>query len=732
MYRDENMYQEGYEIVDGFVIKKVLGGGGQSCFGEVYAIQSKSTGDYLAIKTLQGEEFTKVDYFEFKNEMFPWILFFRHPYIVEAYGFELDKNKRPILLLELICSDDSKILTLTDFLNESLGEDQILKWSIQLCYAMDFINEKGYIHGDLKPDNILIKNGDVKITDFGLSEPLGSRKNNEKGPIEYRAPELCENDELCKSITTEIYAFGMLMYQMINGGELPTNVWWIDDWIEFHIKGEIPKIESDLFPIIEKCLEKSPKNRYQSFKELQGELSDVLRNKYSIEVEVPDFEISDLIGNVFRGRLYARLKDVKNCKKYYYKTLKHYPHNSFIFGYALDLIYLKEYDDALKFLKELEKDPVDLEIDSLYINIGRCYHGKNQLNNALIYYKKAIEQTDNLNAHLNVGNIYRKYGLFEMALKEFNYILEKDEANERALFHISKLYKLMGNSKEHDNHVKKLDYTLHNLETEFHLGLSVKDDNLLRFLSAMSTVENQYYFKNRVLYARCKFDLENDNQAEADKKFEEILDSCENLEIPLIFCDLYAKKGFEEEAIKKLDLIYPHANNILKNKIICQKSFIMENCDIDKSIELNKILLTKDINNEFKSNVYANLGDIYFQIGEKYAQCYIKSLKLNPKNIHSYKKLAAYYIENKKYDCAKKYLKEGLSIDCENWDLLYLKGIYYHCQDKISEAIVIYEKCLNFKPSEGLYNLLAICYKNLGEDLKAGLCLKCAMNISQI
>ena len=154
-----NIFKKDEEIFKGIHVKKVLGGDGETAEAVVYLIQLDDTSEPVAIKTLQHEVLSLQDYEKFKKEVIPWILHFRHPYIAEAYGFELDDNKRPILIMEAILPNEKGKLDLSDFIKDNLSEKQILIWSIQICQAMEFINQKGYTHGDIHSRNVLMAIG---------------------------------------------------------------------------------------------------------------------------------------------------------------------------------------------------------------------------------------------------------------------------------------------------------------------------------------------------------------------------------------------------------------------------------------------------------------------------------------------------------------------------------------------------------------------------------------------
>ena len=244
-----NIFKKDEEIFKGMKIEKVMGGDGETFSGIVYLVNLKEENEYLAIKTLQHEVLTLEDYKKFKKELIPWILHFRHPYIVEAYSLELDDNKRPILIMEAIIPDKKGKMHLSDFIDEDLNIEQILIWSIQICQAMEFINNHGYTHGDIHSENILIKKGNVKIIDFGLSELLEHIKTEQEITLN-------KIDET--NLSHDIFTFGKLMFEMITTSKSQY----------FASEKDMEKYEnSELHDIVDKCLNENPQLKFKSFKE---------------------------------------------------------------------------------------------------------------------------------------------------------------------------------------------------------------------------------------------------------------------------------------------------------------------------------------------------------------------------------------------------------------------------------------------------------------------------------
>lgn len=709
-----NIFKKDEEIFKGIKIEKVMGGDGETFSGIVYLVNLKEENEYLAIKTLQHEVLTLEDYEKFKKEIIPWILHFRHPYIVEAYSLELDDNKRPILIMEAIIPDEKGRMHLSDFIDEDLNIKQILTWSIQICQAMKFINNKRYTHGDIHSENILIKDGNVKITDFGLSELIENIKTEQ-------AITLNKLDE--SNLSHDIFTFGKLMFEMITTAKSQY----------FASEKEMEKYEnSELHDIVDKCLNKNPQLRFKSFKEIEESLNEIYFEKYSQKIDTPDYTKTNELGNAFKAHLYAQLGDVEKCKKYYNKFIDKYPQEPIIFQYGKDLISLNQNDDALKIFKYLLENNENLNLDELYHNIGNCFERKNQSYNALIYFKKAInENHENLQAHLNLGQIYSRYGLYEHAFDQFEIVLQKEEDNELGLFYMMQLYDYIGDSEQSNKYLSKLEKLPHNLYIEYQLGVFNRKSNLNKFENSMKTVEKQYYFNIRTLYSRLKNELMHKNLKGANEIFKEIITTYRNdVEELVKFCNLFYEYGFVDECITNLDSLFEYADDSMKNELIFQKIIYLSRNDKKQAIKLCKHLLNKNIDGEFKSDIWQTLGNIIGIENKECIKCFLTSLKYNPQNTLNYVKLAAYYNINGNDRKCRKYLDKGLKISPNDYYLNCMDAYYYYGKEKYEQALERFNKCIKLQPSSKLYHFISKCFYELNKPVEALFYLNLAINIS--
>jgi tetratricopeptide (TPR) repeat protein len=249
----------------------------------------------VAMKTFQERYLSSKHHQElFKREAQAWVEMERHPYIVRAYLVE-EIEGHLFIVLEYVAPDDANRNTLTHYLRE-LSLVDILKFSIQFCYGMEYAYSKGLeVHCDIKPDNIMItRDRVVKITDFGLAKLKGEAGGG-GGTHPYMAPEQFEGKA---DKSSDIYGFGITLYQMISRGKLPFIARSDIEWYSLHKSAKIPEVASPLFSIVERCMRRRTPH-FDSFLQLREELEGMLLEETGEKIAPPkeeELEAWELIG----------------------------------------------------------------------------------------------------------------------------------------------------------------------------------------------------------------------------------------------------------------------------------------------------------------------------------------------------------------------------------------------------------------------------------------------------
>lgn len=156
------------------------------------------------------------------------------------------------------------------------------------------LHEKGFIHRDIDPSNVMVTiDNKIKLIDFGVCKQVSMSASQEKrltqagsfiGKVNYAAPELALGDVQHQDRRTDIYALGVLIYQLAVG-KLPftgTN----QEVLAAHVSkkmpvGDIPN--RDLRRIVEKATQKKQEKRFSSAAEFMVALEHISTNNYSID-----------------------------------------------------------------------------------------------------------------------------------------------------------------------------------------------------------------------------------------------------------------------------------------------------------------------------------------------------------------------------------------------------------------------------------------------------------------
>ncbi|MCI0711335.1 MAG: tetratricopeptide repeat protein [Chloroflexi bacterium] len=201
-----------------YVLTAGLGQGGM---GAVYKATDRLTGKSVALKQVhvpvqhlffQSKANTD-DYRLALAQEFRVLSTLRHPHIISVYDFGFTNEQLPYYTMELL--DQPIPIT-----KANIDEPEKINLIIQLLQALDYLHRRGIIHQDLKPSNVMISNGHLKVLDFGLARERTEAtvdKAGEKtaGTTAYMAPELFENMLATKE--SDFWAVGLMMYEIFAG-----------------------------------------------------------------------------------------------------------------------------------------------------------------------------------------------------------------------------------------------------------------------------------------------------------------------------------------------------------------------------------------------------------------------------------------------------------------------------------------------------------------------------------
>lgn len=164
---------------------------------------------------------------------------------------------------------------------------EAVAYALQIAEALQEAHSHGVVHRDIKADNIMVNaKNQIKVMDFGLARLKGSlkltRTTSTVGTLAYMAPEQIQGGEV--DARSDIFSFGVLLYEMLTG-HLPFRgeheaamVYSIVNEPPFPIQTYLADAPSQLVHVIDRALEKSPEDRYQTIQEMAIELRRVKRD----------------------------------------------------------------------------------------------------------------------------------------------------------------------------------------------------------------------------------------------------------------------------------------------------------------------------------------------------------------------------------------------------------------------------------------------------------------------
>jgi len=271
------MQNQAFEI-GGFRIIKRLGAGARTT---IYLAEDETTGEKIALKRAILETPADTRIFEQMETEYNVAKRIDHPYIRKCN--KMIKRRKMLRVNEMLLSMHLfEGQSLEDGPSLSLG-DCLLVFRM-IASALNAMHERGYVHCDIKPNNILIsKTGAINIIDLGQSCKIGTIKNRIQGTPDYIAPEQVRREHL--SHRTDIFNLGATMYWALTGKNVPTLIpkkSEIGTPAEKQMKFKAPhkiykKIPRKVSKIVMECVREKPADRPANMAEVIAKLDVLIR-----------------------------------------------------------------------------------------------------------------------------------------------------------------------------------------------------------------------------------------------------------------------------------------------------------------------------------------------------------------------------------------------------------------------------------------------------------------------
>jgi serine/threonine protein kinase len=273
---------DGTTIENRFRIGKPLGKG---AMGAVYEAQQLDLDRLVAIKFLSESAMSEPeDVARFHREA-QVLSTLRHKNIVSVYAFGCWRNSYYMVMERVTGTSLEKLLTAKEPLERSF----VIDVAAQTCAGLNAAHEQHILHRDIKPSNLIVsESGDIKIIDFGFAKITGptsaqfqqlTEAGTALGTVLYMSPEQCKAQPV--DVRTDVYAVGAVLYHCFAGHPPFTGSDYLVVMAQ-HIEKDAPPIEGldrDSQNLVKNAMLKDPDARYQTVREMQGDLVRLEQNK---------------------------------------------------------------------------------------------------------------------------------------------------------------------------------------------------------------------------------------------------------------------------------------------------------------------------------------------------------------------------------------------------------------------------------------------------------------------
>ena len=336
------------------------------------------------------------------------------------------------------------------------SEEDVIKWAKQICDALSYLHSQKppVIYRDMKPSNLMLDDGNIKIIDFGIAREYKEENLADTkvlGTKGFASPEAYNGQTDARS---DIFSLGMTMHNLLTGVYPQGNAY-------APVRNYVPELSEGIELIIDKCVEPAAENRYQSCADLLYDLShpDLITKgfKKKQKIKLISFIVAAAMSLVMAITGVALNLSASNLNKQdyevnistsnpenYYNAIGIYPER--IEAYNLLIEYYKNHDATEENVKKIGNtietnssvlDTAIPEFADLYYDMGKLYFSEfsdNSLKNAAVNAKPFFETAVNAQASFDKKEIAECY------LSICNFMTKQSKTSENSLDDYNNLF----------------------------------------------------------------------------------------------------------------------------------------------------------------------------------------------------------------------------------------------------------------------------------------------------
>lgn len=286
----------GKMLDDRYEILEVIGEGGMAV---VYKALCHRLNRNVAVKIMRDDMAADEEFRQRFCAESHAVAMLSHPNIVAVYDVS-HSDDIEYIVMELVDG-----ITLRQYMDKrgAVPWREALHFTKQMAKALSHAHERGIIHRDIKPQNVmLLKDGTIKIEDFGiaaLENEIYENNGQAIGSIHYIAPEQARGE--CPDARSDIYSLGVVMYEMLTGKK-PYEGDSIGEIAVKHMNADpvpprdiVPDIPEEFEKITLKAMCADLLERYQSANELLQDLDDFTQAQ--LKAEEPEEVVPEIVSN---------------------------------------------------------------------------------------------------------------------------------------------------------------------------------------------------------------------------------------------------------------------------------------------------------------------------------------------------------------------------------------------------------------------------------------------------